>query len=242
MTYCNAQINRSAIESAKNVKLFLYDKKDYSYNDLEDDTFSILKDIFRNSEKWGKEFIGIAAPEGISGFTFSDNDRIFNVSFSWDCKFTENDYYEINNVNEVRKARDYIKKAIHSPSLKSFSKKLNAYFIVTNSIKLEHFERYSKKLLNIREENKPTINLMDLDALFELHRLYNVHYEELKTHDNTFLKNFFNTIVRRTQNTSFNYLNRQVIINIFEETLKSPIEVDLLDTSGVRKSMAEDII
>ena len=241
LTYCSAQINRSAIESAKNVELFLDEKKDYSYNDLEDDTFSILKDIFRNSEKWGKEFIGIAAPEGISGFTFSDNDRTFNVSFSWDCKFTENDYYEINNINEVRKARDYIKKAIHSPSLKSFSKKLNAYFIVTNSIKLEDFEKYSEKVLRIREA-KPTINLMDLDALFELHRLYNVHYEELKTHNNTFLKHFFNTIVRKTKNASFNYLDRQVIIKIFEDTLNSPIEVERLDTNGVRKSMAEDII
>lgn len=242
LTYCSAQISRSAIESAKNIELFLYKKKDYSYNDLEDDTFSILKDIFRNSEKWGKEFIGIAAPEGISGFTFGDDDRTFNVSFSWDCKFTEKDYYDINDLSEVRKARDYIKKAIYSPSLKSFSKKLNAYFIVTNSIKLEDFEKYSEKVLRIREVNKPTINLIDLDALFEFHRLYNVHYEELMTHYDTFLKHFFNTIVRKSKNTSFNYLNRQLITNIFKETLKSPIEIELLDTNGVRKSMEEDII
>ena len=242
LTYSNAQINRSAIESAKSIKGFLIDGEEYSYDNLEDDTFNILKEIFRNSEKWGKEFIGIPMPEGISGFTFSDVDRTFNVSFSWDCKFAETNTYNINDFNEVRKARDYIKKAIHSPSLKSFSKKLNAYFIISNNIKLEDFEKYSEKILRIREPNKPTINLFDLDALYDLHILYNKHNEEIKTRENTFLKHLFNTIIRIPKNASFNHINRQEIIKIFKDTLESPIEVELLDTGGVRETMEEDII
>ena len=242
LTYSSNQINRSAIESAKKIKGFLIENEEYSYDYLEDDTFSILKDIFRNSEKWGKEFIGVPAPEGMSGFTFSDGDRTFNVSFSWDCKFTETDSYNINNSNEVRKARDYIKKAIHSPSLKSFSKKLNSYFIVTNNIKPDDFEKYSEKILKIRERSKPTINLFDLDALYELHTLYHKYNEDIIIRENTFLKYLFYAITKKPKNSSFKHLNRQEIINIFEKTLESPIEVERLDTGGVRVTMEKDII
>jgi hypothetical protein len=242
LTYSSSQINRSAIKSAKIIKGFLIGEEEYSYDNLEDDTFNILKEIFQNSEKWGKEFIGVPAPEGISGFTFKDGDKFFNISFSWDCKFTETDSYNINNMNEVRKARDYIKKAIHSPSLKSFSKKLNAYFIISNDIKFDDFQKYSEKVLKVREKSKPTINLFDLDAIYELHRLYHKYNEDVMNRENIFLKHLFNTIVKKPKKASFKHLNRQEIIKIFKETLESNIEVELLDTVGIMESMEEDII
>lgn len=64
-----------------------FSNANYSADDLEDDGYALLKDIFLNSVKWGKEKSGQAYPEGVFTFSYPKHGRdIESYAFSFDFK------------------------------------------------------------------------------------------------------------------------------------------------------------
>lgn len=113
----NHLIVTAAMKSVKNLNLISGKTSEligiYDENDLEDDTFPILKDLFPNSEKWGKELIGKPIPEGVFAIQFKDNlprkATEMKFAFTYDCKFTTKKSGYTLGSSEHRKALHYVK-------------------------------------------------------------------------------------------------------------------------------------
>ncbi|WP_152679683.1 hypothetical protein [Paenibacillus sp. IHB B 3415] len=88
-------------------------KDKYDDSDLEDDVFPVIKDMFPNSEKWGKELIGKPIPEGLFAIQYKENAPLnsseMKYAFTYDCKFTKDPAGYTLGSGEHRKALHYVK-------------------------------------------------------------------------------------------------------------------------------------
>ncbi|UNK19366.1 hypothetical protein MNQ98_04855 [Paenibacillus sp. N3/727] len=175
------QVVTAAMKSKKSLTYIgdkTVDLKDiYDENMLEDDVFTIIKHLFPNSEKWGKEYSGHAVPEGIFAVQYKEDTGAMSIEikhgFTYDCKFTlENAGYKLG-ASENRKGLHYIKRLNELVDISYYctSREITSHIFIGNKFRDRQARAMSKF---IREEiskghhTKPVfINSKDLAYLYD---------------------------------------------------------------------------
>ncbi|AET62071.1 hypothetical protein HPL003_26795 [Paenibacillus terrae HPL-003] len=149
----------------------------YDENMLEDDAFTIIKHLFPNSEKWGKEYTGHPVPEGIFAIQYKENSGSVSTeikhAFTYDCKFTlEKSGYKLGS-SENRKSLHYINQLNRLVNISTYctSREVTSHIFIGNKFR----ERQARAMAEfIREEivkghhTKPVfINSKDLAYLYD---------------------------------------------------------------------------
>lgn len=175
--------------------------KDYTAGDLEDDGYAMLKDLFPNTVKWGKEHSGKAVPEGVFSIAYTqhrgDDPKAFKYAFSYDCKFTrENKGYPLG-IEEQRKAADYVRMLNSSDRIPHFAKKrqLTAHIFIYNHFseaQIDGMKRYFEEHL---DECSTVPIFLSTEVFTHLHELYRKHYEEVALARNYFLQWLYDVLL-----------------------------------------------
>lgn len=239
LDYSQSRISENSRYSLQNMELFMKGEKGYSDQELEDDTFNVIKQIFNFSEKWGKELSGKTVPEGIGTSFYEKNQQKIRKAFIWDCKFTQSAYYNFDR-KTIDRSRRYISIMRNSDDVKQFSKTLNGFMTICNRIDEENFDHFASKLLSTRTRWKGCITLIDFDALYEIGHLYNKNYNQIKTRENKFYELLTNLLMKRNPRINFKHIKTNDIENLFNKLLESKSQIVPPNTDNIKKSFEED--
>jgi hypothetical protein len=214
---------------------------DSSYTDkkFEDDVYAILKDIFANSEKWGKEASGKALPEGIFAISYMEKGPVKTERkrvFSYDCKFTrKNSGYELNR-GEQRKAVEYVETLNQNDIIQSFSdiQELTGHIFISNKFKesqVDNVKKYFYDQLNNNSNAKPIF--LSLDALLYLYRAYRENHEQITNASNLFHKELVKLLSKENIDT-------KDIDSLIKKVINKNVgEYTVLDTKSVSDYLDE---
>lgn len=215
------QIVSGATTANDNLKRIIIDgnKEDevYSYNDLEDDAYAILKDIFMNSDKWGRENIGYPVPEGIFAMSYKTTDNDENErrhAFSYDCKLTAKDQgYDLGK-SEQRKAEDYVEELNKLKQIRAYCSNncISAHIFIGNRFKATQIEGMKKHFNNKLADTCNTIPMfIEIKNLLKLHDWYRLNYENIKHNVNPFYEELFDAMTNDS-----NIITEEILDEIFE--------------------------
>ncbi len=198
---------------------------EYSSSDLEDDGFTLIKDLFMNAVKWGKEKSGQAVPEGVFSISFQKQRRSKeSYAFSFDFKLTRKDEGHNLNKSEQRKAADYVNDLNESDELTNFThlNELTGHIFISNCFKetqkeyiKEHFEKYV-----VEDTNSKPI-LLTTDTLMHLHAKYREHFEEIEYKKTYFYERLYKILVNDTNivtNSDIDVLISDVLSRRWQDT------------------------
>lgn len=203
----SATITLRAKESIKK----LIEPRDYHHDSFEDDTINILQYLFKSVEKWGKEKRGREIPEGLVYLSFLTNTGVNSRTFTWDCKYTYNEKYELG-IGEKRKAESYIRQLIKSKEIKQFSESLDAYLLVINKVDENQFRKLAEYVIPKIRSWKGNIVLLKLEELIMLHNLFDRYSANQQFNFNEFKAKFANLVLRK---------RKERIIILREEDIKT---------------------
>lgn len=220
----------------------LISSKKYTNKKFEDDIYAILKDLFPNSIKWGKEASGKALPEGIFAITHFQRGATENEIkrvFSYDCKLNEdNKGYNLTK-SEQRKATEYVNKLNDNDIIKNFSdkKELTGHIFISNKFKEAQFTTMQEHFYeNLGENSNARPVFITLDVLLKIHKLYRDNYVHLSNSRNIFSKYLI-------QMFSQEVITSEIVDKVFKKILNRNVrEYDQLDTDAVNEFMDEDLI
>lgn len=199
-----AVINSQAASSARNMDDFYKGESNMDEISLEDDAHNVLKFIIRSLEKWGrlmrtKEEKRL--PEGIGGIRFEKSDKEFEGALIYDCKFTTKEKGYNLNMNEKRKAADYIKIVKKIGALKSFGNKLNSYIIVSNKIRQRQFKNFTETVKNDAKWNGNMI-LVTPQNLVKLYLKIDENFDKILRDYGRFQEVLYSLFFRKRQTKS----------------------------------------
>lgn len=151
-------------------------KEVYDEDMLEDDVYTIIKHLFPNSEKWGKEYSGSTVPEGIFAIQYKENSGAKSVEnkhgFTYDCKFTlDRSGYKLGS-SENRKALHYIKllNELVDVSYYCTSREITSHIFIGNKFRerqVQAMAEFIRKEIISGHYTKPVfINTKDLSYLY----------------------------------------------------------------------------
>ena len=203
------------------------DKKQYTPGDLEDDGYALLKDMFPNSVKWGKQQSGKQLPEGVFSLSYVRDDKQ-RYAFSFDFKLAyKNEGYPLE-IGEQRKAVQYARDLNDSDLITIFAKqrKLSGHIFISNCFNaaqvnttVKHFEDQ----LPSSTITKPIF--ITTDVLTYLHLKYRENFEEVELAKNHYMHWLFEALVNKSH-----YLTRDHVDAIFKKLLtKQYRETDIMD-------------
>lgn len=162
---------------------------DYTDKMFEDDVYAILKDIFINAVKWGKEKSGKAVPEGLFSLSTTINQKSIRSVYSFDCKFTKSkEGYDLKK-EEQRKAVEYVNKLNQDRYIQTFSinKGLNAHVFISNKFRENQLGNMQKHFSENIQNGVNTVPIfLDIRALVLLHSLMREHMLKVSTDRNVF--------------------------------------------------------
>ncbi|MEK4045080.1 hypothetical protein NSU18_15630 [Paenibacillus sp. FSL H8-0048] len=175
------QVVSAATKATKNLS-FIGDKtvelkEIYDEDMLEDDVYTLIKHLFPNSEKWGKEYSGSTVPEGIFTIQYKENSGVMSVEhkhgFTYDCKFTlDRSGYKLGS-SENRKALHYIKLLNELVDVSTYcsSGELTSHIFVGNKFRerqVQAMAKFIRKEIAKGHYTKPVfINSKDLSYLYD---------------------------------------------------------------------------
>ncbi|MGR6765165.1 hypothetical protein ACU1JV_25645 [Paenibacillus sp. T2-29] len=219
-TYLSAAANDAHTELTTITTEKINDKK-YSDKNFEDDVFVILKDIFPNAEKWGKELSGKAVPEGIFTLSYKDrgNSRPKQYVFSYDCKLNTNGQGYNLNKGEQRKALEYVNTLNANDYIKYFSDKqqLNGHIFISNKFNENNFKTMTEHFYKHLDDQYDTKAIfLDVDVLVYLHSIYLEYYELLRNSRNLFYKGLFELF-------SYEHITRESVDKALKKALDEKI-------------------
>jgi hypothetical protein len=153
----------------------------YTPQEFEDDVFNLMKYLFWNGEKWGKERSGSTVPEAVIGYStyYRKIKRGFKwgrISIIWDCKYHHGSGTYHFTRAEIDKARRYIKQANHCQAIKKFSGQLNCYAVFCDKLNHNKFNNFVDALYRIRSW-RGTVILVSSKALLKLYSFARIHEE-----------------------------------------------------------------
>lgn len=189
-------------------------KEEYTYNDLEDDTYTIVKHIFYNSDKWGRENIGEAVPEGVFAMSYIENSGESierRYAFSYDCKLTAEDKgYDLGR-GEKRKAEDYVVQLNSTPAIKAYCSNniISAHIFIGNKFKKSQIEDMSEFFYQKMPRGcltKPMF--IEIDNLLKLHDWYRLNYQDIKINMNQFYEELYKVMINRSNIIDEDKLNK----------------------------------
>ncbi|MEK5464929.1 hypothetical protein MKY64_07935 [Paenibacillus sp. FSL R7-0210] len=204
----------------------------YGSSDLEDDAYAIIKDMFPNAVKWGKEQSGKAVPEGV--FTISylpqkgSAPTLKNLAFSYDAKFTRDNVGYPLGIEEQRKASDYVRLLNDSDLISSYGNKreLSAHVFIYNRFseaQIVGMKNYFEEHLSDLYTAIPVF--IKTDVLAHLHANYLEFHEHVANAKNYFLGWMINVLLNKD-----GIVTREHIDGIFANLArKSNWETEIID-------------
>ncbi|NHN34832.1 hypothetical protein [Paenibacillus agricola] len=205
------------------------DKKKYTPGDLEDDGFALLKDMFPNSVKWGKQQSGKQIPEGVFSLSYVRDDKE-RYAFSFDFKLAyKNEGYPLE-ISENRKAVQYVSDLNDSDLIRNYAKQkqLSGHIFISNCFNQAQVEttiKHFEDQLNEPIRTKPLF--ITTEVLTYLHSKYREHYLEVELAKNNYLHWLFQAFTNKNQLFTKAHVNA-----IFDKLLtKQYREVDVMDMS-----------
>ncbi|OME34932.1 hypothetical protein [Paenibacillus odorifer] len=205
------------------------DKKKYTPGDLEDDGFAILKDMFPNSVKWGKQQSGKQLPEGVFSLSYVRDDKE-RFAFSFDFKMSyKNEGYPLE-IGEQRKAVQYVRDLNDSDLIRSYAKnkQLSGHIFISNCFNqaqvqttIKHFQDQLKDSIR----TKPIF--INTEVLTYLHSKYRENYEEVEFAKNYYLHWLFQALTNKTH-----FFTKDHVNTIFDKLITKKFrEIEVMDMS-----------
>lgn len=233
-----AQASSTAYESLNN----LIDKdlsKDYSDREFEDDVFAIIKDIFPNADKWGREMSGERVPEGL--FSLQYNTRIgtkqdeYKRLYSFDCKLTSKDKGYDLGISEKRKAWDYIDELHNVREITKYSDRneVSGHIFISNKYKdsqISGMRSFFNEKMSGKTSTIPIF--IEVRQLLLIHKLYRKSYEEISLRKNTFYEEINKLLMQED-----GIVLEQDINDCFEEVLAQDPDFRFIDMKRVKKKL-----
>lgn len=218
--------------------------KEYTPADFEDDVFNVLKDIFPNADKWGKEMSGKEVPEGIFALAYTvqegAEDKDKNYVFSYDCKLNKNNKgYDLAK-SEQRKAFDYVEMLNQIKYITRYSttKQLSAHIFISNNFNSNNYktmaDHFYKKLPD-GYDTRPIF--LPLDVLIYLHSEYRKNYIQIGNSRNVFMEAMYHILI-----TDKFVIDKDDIEDAIEQALDKDIaDYHDIDTNKVRKDVTRKL-
>ena len=199
----NTQVVTAARDSYNKLQ-----SSEMEHTSFEDDTFNIIRYIFGSVEKWGKEKIGVELPEAFGEHDFMTGRGLARRTFSWDCKFTYQNQRSLS-MNDKRQIESYLRLLNKSKVVKSASKRLNAFFIISNSLTEEEFGTLTA---HIREKMywRGNLVLIELSELLYLYKQYDTKYHTIITNINQFKNRLSILLFEKKKNNYFKLTMGQI--------------------------------
>lgn len=212
-----------------------------TYNDreFEDDVFAILKDIFPNADKWGREMSGERVPEGL--FSLQYNTQIgtttqeFRRIYSFDCKLTNQKKGYDLGISEKRKAWDYIDELHKIRDITKYSDKneVSGHIFITNKYKENQINEMRKFFNEKMSDKTSTIPIfIEIEQIILLHKLYRQNYKEILIRRNAFYEEMNKLLTQED-----GIIGESDVLDCFEEVLEQESEQRYLDMNRVRKNL-----
>ncbi|MCB7154315.1 hypothetical protein P8845_00455 [Bacillus spizizenii] len=233
------QASSSAYESLLNLKSNKNYLDTYTDREFEDDIFAILKDIFPNADKWGREMSGERVPEGLFSLQYTtqvgSNNQEFRRIYSFDCKLTSKENGYDLGIGEKRKAWDYIDELHKVKDITKYSDKneVSGHIFITNKFKQNQINEMRSFFNEKMPETCGTIPVfIELDQILLLHKLYRTNYNEIFIRRNTFFEELNKLFFQED-----GVITNDAINECFEEILEQEPEQRFISMKRVKKKM-----
>ncbi|MGG4409281.1 hypothetical protein ABER75_11130 [Niallia taxi] len=229
-----------ASSTAYETLLALSENEDtYTAGEFEDDIFAILKDIFPNADKWGRDMSGERVPEGLFSLQYSTqigaNTEEFRRIYSFDCKLTKKEKGYDLGISEKRKAWDYIDELHKIRDITKYSdkKEVSGHIFITNKYKHNQIDEMRKFFNEKMSDKISTIPIfIEVEQIILLHKLYRQNYKEILIRRNTFYEEINKLLIQEDGVITVND-----ILDCFNEILEQEPEQRHLDMNRVRKKI-----
>lgn len=217
-------------------------RKEYTAGDFEDDGYALIKDMFPNSVKWGKEQSGKAVPEGVFSISYLKHGKEKeSYAFSFDFKLSyQNKGYPLE-ISERRKATEYVNVLNNSDSITSFtnSRELTGHIFISNRFNdsqidslVEHFSEH----LEGNVHTKPIC--MTIEALAYLHAKYRDNMDVIELN-----KNYYLDLVFQMLTNIKGIIKSKHIDALYEEILsRKQTDIDSIDMHRLTREARGDYI
>ncbi|MYL56668.1 hypothetical protein GLW20_04040 [Virgibacillus halodenitrificans] len=202
----------------------------YDPSDLEDDVYTVIKDLFLNVQKWGHENIGHELPEGIFTLYYEQkngrNPVTNKLAFSYDCKLNL-DLKGFNfSISEKDKAVRYIESLSNTMEISEFTNNnhLTGHIFISNKFKETNAKHtYNDIKKKIQHNYDTEIIFLTVDSLLYLHEQYRRNYALIEGSKDLFMVlinqafmslrgEFFNRLhVDKIITTTLRYAGKKVI-------------------------------
>lgn len=228
-----AQTAFNAISSLSEDQL---NKKEYTDKMFEDHVFSLLKEMFPNAEKWGKEMSGKEVPEGLFTISYRDNiqNRAYQYVFSYDCKLNTNGKGYDLNISEQRKAVQYVNDLNQNDYIQAFSHKnqVSGHIFISNRFRKNNFETMTKHFYDQLDDGFDSQAVfLDVEILCYLYEKYCKYYDKLNASRNIYSRNLFNTLLSQE-------ITKSSIDNVFKRAIDEDLaEYKLLSTDKITEEL-----
>jgi hypothetical protein len=229
--YTNLLLNKTR-DSEKQIKDILAKTKSVSGDEFENIVFPVLKNCFYGIYKWGISEKGKPVPDGLFGM--KKLDKKFGFSMIYDCKYSDKEYDL--NIDEKRKAKDYIRRSGQADEVKSFSKKLSSYLIISNSISPKKFDTFSDDILKLKSWKGKVLllDLKDLIYLFEQFKRKNLIDSPFKL---VFASVFVDKIEKDTSQKII--IDKKLIDDIVQEAEQKTLDINQIQVLDFLKTGIE---
>lgn len=211
-------------------------EKDYGAQEFEDDVFAIIKDLFPNAEKWGKELSGKPVPEGIFAVSYrnevGNRKNEYRRVFSYDCKFTRKETgYDLEK-SEQRKAVDYVDRLNNVTLITRFSdiSQLSSHIFISNHFNASNIETMVDHFYQtLGEDYNARPIFLPNDVLCHIFSKYRQFYEQVNNSRNIFLEN-----ISKLLSTDKTVITKEMVDVVFDDALDEDVsEIRVLNTKKV---------
>jgi len=203
----------------------------YDATMLEDDTYNLMRYIFKTGEKWGKAVSGTTVPEGIIGYGYlkqmGSQWNKYLRSMIWDCKFTQGEQFDFSRYVKIQ-ARDYVIRTSQSKAIKDHSQQLSVYINFTNNVNQTQYNNFAKKVKNIEDWNGKVV-LFELSALNKLFKLIKRNYSEIDSRRSQLYHKLTLLMNKQEKDKFYSLITETKINNLMTELLQSKRDIPQLD-------------
>ncbi|GMX66240.1 hypothetical protein Elgi_55120 [Paenibacillus elgii] len=221
-TYISATAN-AAFHAISNLSEEKLSKKEYTDKMFEDHVYAMLKDIFPNAEKWGKEMSGQEVPEGIFTVSFRDDkeNKVYQKVFSYDCKLNINGKGYDLNISEQRKAVQYVNTLNQNDYIRAFSDhhQLSGHIFISNQFRENNFKTMSEHFYQHLDDSYDTQAIfLDVKVLCYLYDNFCKHSVKINNSRKIFYRDLFKALMAE-----------QVTISSIDNVLRKALDEHLAE-------------
>jgi hypothetical protein len=220
--------SRSGFEAFKNIREWLNKGSEYSDKDLEHDTYAMINDITANSVKWGAKYSGKIVPEGAFTLSYKVNRDIGKYAYTYDCKLTGQDKGYPLDIDEHRKAAQYMRVMGNSDFLKDYLNDdyITAHLIISNHVNIKKVEAMNN---HFRTENMNVrVKLIKIETLVRIYEIYLEKFRDISTKPNYFKKTLVELINKDTDELKISEVERE-FTRLLKTGLMEQAALDMLE-------------